>query len=96
VVRLGRSADERRNDIPHAGGPGVGPICVAEHLIPYLPGHPVIKTGGSKAIEPVSAAPFGSASILPISWAYMRSASLALWRKVSAEPTAAQCSAATA
>jgi len=54
-----------------AGGPGMGPICVAAHLAPFLPGHPVIKTGGSKAIGAVSAAPWGSASILTISYAYI-------------------------
>lgn len=54
---------------PHGGGgPGQGPICCAEHLIPFLPGHPVVKTGGVEAIGPISAAPFGSASILSISW----------------------------
>jgi glycine dehydrogenase len=59
--------------IPHGGGgPGMGPICVAAHLKPYLPGHPVVKTGGEKAIPAVSAAPWGSASILAISWAYIR------------------------
>jgi glycine dehydrogenase len=59
--------------IPHGGGgPGVGPIGVKAHLAPYLPGHPVIKTGGEHAIGPVSAAPWGSASILPISWAYIK------------------------
>jgi glycine dehydrogenase len=59
--------------IPHGGGgPGMGPICVAEHLRPFLPGHPVVKIGGAKAIPAVSAAPFGSASILTISWAYIR------------------------
>jgi glycine dehydrogenase len=58
--------------IPHGGGgPGMGPICVAAHLLPFLPGHPVIKTGGSHAIGPVSAAPWGSASILTISYAYI-------------------------
>jgi glycine dehydrogenase len=58
--------------IPHGGGgPGMGPICVAAHLAPFLPGHPVIATGGESAIGPVSAAPWGSASILPISWAYI-------------------------
>ena len=58
--------------IPHGGGgPGMGPICVARHLIPYLPGHPVVRTGGEKAIGPVSAATWGSASILLISWAYI-------------------------
>jgi glycine dehydrogenase len=58
--------------IPHGGGgPGMGPICVNEHLAPFLPGHPVVPTGGGEAIGPVSAAPWGSASILPISWAYI-------------------------
>jgi glycine dehydrogenase len=58
--------------IPHGGGgPGVGPIGVARHLVPFLPGHPVIKLGGPQAIGPVSAAPFGSPSILPISWVYI-------------------------
>lgn len=58
--------------IPHGGGgPGMGPICVKDHLAPFLPGHPQIPTGGSKAIGPVSAAPWGSASILIISWAYI-------------------------
>jgi glycine dehydrogenase len=59
--------------IPHGGGgPGMGPIGVAAHLAPYLPGHPVIKTGGSKAMHAVSAAPWGSASILLISYAYIK------------------------
>jgi glycine dehydrogenase len=59
--------------IPHGGGgPGMGPICVAKHLAPFLPGHPVVATGGERAIGPVSAAPWGSASILLISWAYIR------------------------
>jgi glycine dehydrogenase len=59
--------------IPHGGGgPGMGPICVARHLVPYLPGHPVVRTGGEKAIGPISAAPWGSASILLISWAYIK------------------------
>lgn len=58
--------------IPHGGGgPGMGPICVAEHLAPFLPGHVIIETGGEDAIGAVSAAPFGSASILLISWAYI-------------------------
>jgi glycine dehydrogenase len=58
--------------IPHGGGgPGVGPIGVAAHLTPYLPGHPLIKVGGEKAIGAVSAAPWGSSSILPISWMYI-------------------------
>ena len=59
--------------IPHGGGgPGVGPIAVASHLAPFLPSHPLIPTGGPQAIAPVSAAPWGSASILPISWAYIK------------------------
>ena len=58
--------------IPHGGGgPGVGPIGAAQHLAPFLPGHPVIQLGGPAAIGPVSAAPFGSAGILPISWVYI-------------------------
>jgi glycine dehydrogenase len=58
--------------IPHGGGgPGMGPICCAAHLTPYLPGHPVVATGGDAAIGPVAAAPYGSASILLISWAYI-------------------------
>jgi glycine dehydrogenase len=58
--------------IPHGGGgPGVGPIAVASHLAEYLPGHPVVPVGGSDGIGPVSSAPWGSASILPISWAYL-------------------------
>jgi glycine dehydrogenase len=59
--------------IPHGGGgPGMGPIGVAAHLAPYLPGHPVIQTGGARAIHALSAAPWGSASILLISYAYMK------------------------
>ncbi|MDX5320469.1 MAG: aminomethyl-transferring glycine dehydrogenase, partial [Bacteroidota bacterium] len=59
--------------IPHGGGgPGMGPICVAQHLVPFLPGHPVVKTGGSQAITAISAAPWGSASILLISYAYIQ------------------------
>ncbi len=59
--------------IPHGGGgPGMGPICTAKHLAPFLPGHPVVRTGGEKATGPVSAAPWGSASILLISWAYIK------------------------
>ncbi|NVJ07808.1 aminomethyl-transferring glycine dehydrogenase [Myxococcus sp. AM001] len=58
--------------IPHGGGgPGMGPICVASHLVKFLPGHPVIHTGGSEAIGAISAAPWGSASILLISWMYI-------------------------
>ena len=59
--------------IPHGGGgPGMGPIGVAAHLAPYLPGHPMVKTGGAQAIHALSAAPWGSASILLISYAYMQ------------------------
>ncbi len=59
--------------IPHGGGgPGMGPICVAKHLAPYLPGHPFAKTGGDKGILPVAAAPWGSASILLISYGYIK------------------------
>ncbi len=58
--------------IPHGGGgPGVGPIVVAGHLVPFLPGHPEAQVGGEKAIGPVAAAPWGSASIYPISWVYI-------------------------
>ena len=59
--------------IPHGGGgPGVGPIGVAKHLAQFLPGHGQVKTGGENAILPVSSAPFGSASILPISYGYIK------------------------
>lgn len=59
--------------IPHGGGgPGVGPIAVASHLADFLPGHSVVATGGRNAIGAVSSAPWGSAGILPISWAYIR------------------------
>lgn len=59
--------------IPHGGGgPGMGPIGVAKHLVPYLPGHPVVKVGGEKAIHAISAAPYGSASILLISYVYIK------------------------
>ncbi|HET9986046.1 MAG TPA: aminomethyl-transferring glycine dehydrogenase [Longimicrobiales bacterium] len=59
--------------IPHGGGgPGMGPIGAAAHLVPFLPGHPVVQTGGTAAIGAVSAAPWGSPEILPISWAYIR------------------------
>lgn len=58
--------------IPHGGGgPGMGPICVNDKLKPFLPGHAVVKTGGEKATTAVSAAPYGSASILAISYAYI-------------------------
>jgi glycine dehydrogenase len=59
--------------IPHGGGgPGVGPIAVADHLVEFLPGHPVVVTGGKQNIGAVAAAPWGSASILVISYAYCK------------------------
>ena len=58
--------------IPHGGGgPGMGPIGVAQQLAPFLPGHPVTGLGGPQAIGPISEAPYGSASILTISWVYI-------------------------
>ncbi|MEN8886471.1 MAG: aminomethyl-transferring glycine dehydrogenase [Winogradskyella sp.] len=59
--------------IPHGGGgPGVGPICVAEQLVPFLPGNPIIKTGGHQAITAISAAPFGSSLACIISYGYIK------------------------
>lgn len=59
--------------IPHGGGgPGMGPIGVAEHLIPFLPGHPIVDNKSGNNSASISAAPFGSAGILPISYAYIR------------------------
>ncbi len=60
--------------IPHGGGgPGVGPVACREHLAPFLPNHPLdAEAGPETGVGPVSAAPYGSASILPISWAYVR------------------------
>ncbi len=59
--------------IPHGGGgPGMGPIGVAEHLVPFLPKHPVVDMGGSQGIGAVAAAPWGSSSILLISWTYIK------------------------
>jgi len=59
--------------IPHGGGgPGAGPIAVASHLVPFLPGHPVIQVGSDQSIGAVSAAPWGSANILLVAWAYAR------------------------
>jgi glycine dehydrogenase len=59
--------------IPHGGGgPGMGPIACAKHLTPFLPSHPVVVLEGDKRSGAVSAAPWGSADILPISWAYIR------------------------
>src|SRR5262249_19323075 len=58
--------------IPHGGGgPGMGPIGVAAHLVPFLPGHPLVGVGGPRSLGTGSAAPPGSASILPISWVYI-------------------------
>ena len=59
--------------IPHGGGgPGVGPIGVAKHLVPFLPTNPIVKVGGEKAIKAISAAPWGSASVLTISHSYIK------------------------
>ncbi len=59
--------------IPHGGGgPGVGPICVAEQLVPFLPGNPIITTGGEQAISAISAAPFGSSLVCLISYGYIK------------------------
>jgi glycine dehydrogenase len=59
--------------IPHGGGgPGVGPICVAKQLVPFLPGNPIIKVGGEQAITPISAAPYGSALACLISYGYIK------------------------
>ena len=59
--------------MPHGGGgPGVGPICVAEHLKPFLPTHPVVATGGDDGITAVAAAPWGSAMLLPITYGYIK------------------------
>jgi glycine dehydrogenase len=58
--------------IPHGGGgPGVGPIAVAEHLVEFLPGHSVVKLGGENPVGAVAAGPWGSANLLPISWVYI-------------------------
>ena len=59
--------------IPHGGGgPGVGPICVAKHLAPFLPSNPIITTGGENAITAISSAPWGSALVLLISYSYIK------------------------
>jgi glycine dehydrogenase len=59
--------------MPHGGGgPGVGPICVAEHLKPFLPTHSVVATGGEQGITAVSSSPWGSAMLLPITYGYIK------------------------
>ena len=59
--------------MPHGGGgPGVGPICVAEHLKPFLPSHPIAATGGDEGITAVASAPWGSALLLPITYGYIK------------------------
>ena len=59
--------------IPHGGGgPGMGPICCTAELAPHLPNHPLMKVGGEHGTGPISAAPWGSASILVIPWMYIR------------------------
>ena len=59
--------------MPHGGGgPGVGPICVAEHLTPFLPSHSVMTTGGEDGITAVSSSPWGSAMLLPITYGYIK------------------------
>ncbi|GBD87439.1 glycine dehydrogenase [bacterium BMS3Abin03] len=59
--------------IPHGGGgPGIGPVCAAKHLAPFLPGNPLVKVGGDQAITAVASAPWGSAGILVISYAYIK------------------------
>ncbi|HYQ62684.1 aminomethyl-transferring glycine dehydrogenase [Actinophytocola sp.] len=77
--------------IPHGGGgPGVGPIGVRSHLAPYLPNHPLQpKAGPRTGVGPISAAPWGSASILPISWAYVRMMGAAGLRRASMTAVAA-------
>ena len=70
--------------IPHGGGgPGMGPIAMARHLAPFRPAHPVIATGGEQSLGTVSAAPWGSAAILAISWVYIRLMGAAGLRKAT-------------
>ncbi|MCU9611814.1 hypothetical protein OEK97_28315, partial [Escherichia coli] len=58
--------------IPHGGGgPGVGPICVNDKLVPFLPSNPIVKVGGDQAITAISAAPYGSALVCLISYGYI-------------------------
>ena len=59
--------------MPHGGGgPGVGPVCAAAHLAPFLPSHPVVATGGDEGITAVASSPWGSASLLPITYGYIK------------------------
>ena len=59
--------------MPHGGGgPGVGPVCVAEHLAKFLPTHPIVSTGGEEGITAVASAPWGSAMLLPITYGYIK------------------------
>ena len=59
--------------IPHGGGgPGVGPICVAKHLVPFLPSNPNVKVGTEQSIDAISSAPFGSALVQNITYAYIK------------------------
>ena len=70
--------------IPHGGGgPGMGPIAAASHLAPFLPSHPIVPTGGEKGVGAVSSAPWGSASILPISFSYIAMMGAAGLKKAS-------------
>ena len=70
--------------IPHGGGgPGVGPICVAKHLAPFLPGNPIITTGGTQAITAISGSPFGSALACLISYGYIKMLGSSGLRKVT-------------
>ncbi len=58
---------------PHGGGgPGAGPVGVAEHLVEFLPSHPIVKTGGEKGITAIAGAPYGSASLLPVTYCYVK------------------------
>ena len=70
--------------IPHGGGgPGAGPIAVAEHLVKFLPGHSIVKVGGDESITAVNSEPWGSASILLISYAYIKMMGIAGLKKAS-------------
>ncbi len=70
--------------MPHGGGgPGVGPICVASHLAPFLPTHPIVPTGGDEGITAVSSSPWGSAMLLPITYGYIKMLGAEGLRKVT-------------